>query len=170
MTGKQLRRLNRKALLEIMIQQARKMEALQIQLDDCRKELEEARASLKKREIALNEAGSIAVAALQLNGIFEVAQATCQQYVDNIQQLNERQAAISAQRETESRAKADAMLAETAEKCREEEEACRKRCSDMELEAKQRAEFYWAEVYQRLQSFYEDHQELKKLLDYGATL
>ena len=165
MTGKQLRRLNRKALLEIMIQQAREMESLQIQLDDCRKELEEARASLKKREIALNEAGSIAVAALQLNGIFEVAQAACQQYVDNIQQLNERQAAISAQRETESRAKA-----ETAEKCREEEEACRKRCSDMELEAKQRAEFYWAEVYQRLQSFYEDHKELKKLLDYDATL
>ena len=39
-----------------------------------REELEQAKKSLEKREIALNEAGSIAVAALQINGVFEAAQ------------------------------------------------------------------------------------------------
>ena len=38
----------------------------------------------------------------------------------------------------------------------------------MEAEAKERSEAYWKEVAQRLQSFYETHQELKKLLNFTA--
>ena len=68
-----------------------------------REELEQAKKSLEKREIALNEAGSIAVAALQLNGVFEAAQAASQQYIENIRSLSDRQAAICAQRDVENR-------------------------------------------------------------------
>ena len=70
-----------------MIEQKKELEALKL-------ELEEARKALQNREIMLNEAGSIAIAALQINGIFEAAQAAGQQYLENIQKLNERQAAI----------------------------------------------------------------------------
>ena len=38
----------------------------------------------------------------------------------------------------------------------------------MEAEAKRKSEAYWAEVSHRLQSFYENHQELKKLLNFSA--
>ncbi len=96
MTEQELQRLNRKDLLEIMVEQGRELEAL-------KKELNEAKEALQSREIALDEAGSIAVAALQINGIFEVAQAASQQYIENIKKLNERQTAICAQREAESR-------------------------------------------------------------------
>ena len=38
----------------------------------------------------------------------------------------------------------------------------------MEQEAKQKSEAYWTEVSRRLQSFYENHRELKRLLDFGT--
>lgn len=174
MTEQELQRLNRKDLLEIMVEQGRELEAL-------KKELNEAKEALQSREIALDEAGSIAVAALQINGIFEVAQAASQQYIENIKKLNERQTAICAQREAESREKAGRILKDVAEKCREmeagvqrrcelQEMECHKKCERMEAEAKQSAEAYWQEVSKRLQSFYETHQELKKLLHFSAQI
>ena len=133
-----------------MIEQKKELEALKL-------ELEEARKALQNREIMLNEAGSIAIAALQINGIFEAAQAAGQQYLENIQKLNERQAAICANRDADSKAEADRLLKETAERCRELEE-----------EAKQKSDAYWLEVSRRLQSFYDTHQELKQLLSFSS--
>ncbi|HIU30231.1 MAG TPA: hypothetical protein IAD50_08050 [Candidatus Egerieisoma faecipullorum] len=150
MTERELRRLSRKDLLEMMIEQKKELEALKL-------ELEEARKALQNREIMLNEAGSIAIAALQINGIFEAAQAAGQQYLENIQKLNERQAAICAKRDADSKAEADRLLKETAERCRELEE-----------EAKQKSDAYWLEVSRRLQSFYDTHQELKQLLSFSS--
>ena len=109
----------------------------------------------RENEIILDEAGSIAVAALRLNGIFEMAQAASQQYIENIQKLNDRQALICTQRDEESQASAERLLRETQEKCQE-----------MEREAKEKSEAYWREVSQRLQLFYESHQELRELLDF----
>ena len=80
-----------------------------------REELEQAKKSLEKREIALNEAGSIAVAALQLNGVFEAAQAASQQYIENIRSLSDRQAAICAQRDVENRVEVERKLKEAEE-------------------------------------------------------
>ena len=150
MTERELRRLSRKDLLEMMIEQKKELEALKL-------ELEEARKALQNREIMLDEAGSIAIAALQINGIFEAAQAAGKQYLENIQKLNERQAAICAKRDADSKAEADRLLKETAERCRELEE-----------EAKQKSDAYWLEVSRRLQSFYDTHQELKQLLSFSS--
>lgn len=153
---RELRRLNRRALLEIMLNQARELDVLKKERDDLIKELDETKAALKRRDIDIDEAGSIAVAALQINGIFEVAQAASQQYIDNIKRLSDRQEAICAKRDEESRSKSEALLKETEERCRE-----------LEAEARQKAEAYWEEVYQRLQLYFENHQELKRLLNFG---
>ena len=133
-----------------------------------REELEQAKKSLKKREIALNEAGSIAVAALQINGVFEAAQAASQQYIENIRSLSDRQAAICAQRDIENRVEVERKLKEAEEKCAAMEYASKRKCEAMEQEAKQKSEAYWTEVSRRLQSFYENHRELKRLLDFGT--
>lgn len=133
-----------------------------------REELEQAKKSLEKREIALNEAGSIAVAALQLNGVFEAAQAASQQYIENIRSLSDRQAAICAQRDVENRVEVERKLKEAEEKCAAMEYASKRKCEAMEQEAKQKSEAYWTEVSRRLQSFYENHRELKRLLDFGT--
>ena len=133
-----------------------------------REELERAKKSLEKREIALNEAGSIAVAALQINGVFEAAQAASQQYIENIRSLSDRQAAICAQRDMENRVEVERKLKEAEEKCAAMEYASKRKCEAMEQEAKQKSEAYWTEVSRRLQSFYENHRELKRLLDFGT--
>lgn len=172
MTEQELQRLSRKDLLEMMIAQERELESL-------RAELKEAQTALKSREIAIDEAGSIAIAALQLNGIFEIAQASCQQYVENIKQLNQRQAAACAKREAQSKEKASRLLKEAVEKCREleaetrrrcaqAEAECQKRCEEMEAEARKQSEAYWKEVSQRLQIFYESYKELKKPLTFST--
>ncbi len=185
MTEQELHRLSRKELLELMIENGKETESLKTQYAQAmealkaeyekeqailKEELEENRKALQNRELNINEAGSIAVAALQVNGIFEAAQAASQQYIENIRSLNERQAAICAQRDSESREKADRMIKSAEEKCEAMETACREKCIAMEAEAKQRSEAYWDEVSKRLQAFYENHQELKKLLNFHAQL
>lgn len=77
MTDKELRHLNRSELLQMLITQGEENRRL-------KEELEEARKQLEHREITLSNAGSIAEAALQLNGVFEAAQKAAQHYLDSI--------------------------------------------------------------------------------------
>lgn len=185
MTEQELRSLSRKELLEMMIEQGKELEFVKAEYEkdleflkaehekeitSLKAELEDARKALQKREIAINEAGSIAVAALQVNGVFEAAQAASQQYIENIRSLNDRQASICAKRDADSRAEADRRLREAAAKCEDMETACREKCVAMEADAKRRSEDYWTEVSTRLQAFYENHQELKKLLNAGLPI
>ena len=105
---------------------------------------------------------------MQINGVFEAAQAASQQYIENIRSLSDRQAAICAQRDMENRVEVERKLKEAEEKCAAMEYASKRKCEAMEQEAKQKSEAYWTEVSRRLQSFYENHRELKRLLDFGT--
>ena len=78
MTDKQLKRLNRSKLLQMLLEIERENETLRARNE----ELEE---KMRKRELQLAESGSIAEAALKLNGIFEAAQKAADQYVYNVQ-------------------------------------------------------------------------------------
>lgn len=77
MTQNNLRKLKRHELLELMLEQSR-------QIDLLKRELHAAQEQLKNREIALAECGSLAEAALRLNGVFEAAQAAADQYVAEV--------------------------------------------------------------------------------------
>ena len=80
MTEKELHKLKRAELLEMMLAQSREIEVL-------RARIEELETKLADREIRIRESGSIAEAALKLNGIFEAAQAASDQYLENIRRL-----------------------------------------------------------------------------------
>lgn len=105
MTERELRRLSRTDLLELLLVQRRENEQLRCLLD-------QAQAQLADRTIQINKAGSIAEASLQLSDIFTAAQDSCQSYVDNIKLLSERQNAVCQQMEQETREKCDRMIAE----------------------------------------------------------
>lgn len=83
-TDRELRRLSRADLLELLLAEGRENEQL-------RARLEEAEKKLESREITLQKAGSIAEAALRLNGVFEAAQEAAQQYLENVKRLAEEQ-------------------------------------------------------------------------------
>lgn len=77
MTSKELKRLRRTDLMEMLLELSK--ENMQL-----RQQLEEANARLAERELRIEQAGSLAEAALQLNGIFAAAQAACEQYEYNV--------------------------------------------------------------------------------------
>ena len=72
-----LKKLSRQDLMEMLVESERHVEQLE-------KELEETRKQLEDRKIQIKNAGSIAEAALKLSGIFEVAQAAVDQYLENL--------------------------------------------------------------------------------------
>lgn len=81
MTDKELRKLSRSDLMQMILDLSRENHSL-------RERLESAETILESREIQILEAGSIAEAALKLNGVFEAADAACKQYIENIQRLS----------------------------------------------------------------------------------
>ena len=83
MTDKELRKLTRAELLEMLIVQTQEVERL-------REELAQLNEQLSKRDLEIEKAGSIAEAALQVSGIFEAAQVAADHYLENIATLESR--------------------------------------------------------------------------------
>ena len=83
MTEKELKRLSRAELLELLLMQTRESELLQMKLEAARQEME-------NRELKLREAGNLADAVLTINGVFESTQNAAQQYLDNVVQMEQR--------------------------------------------------------------------------------
>ena len=157
MTDKELKRLSRGELLEMLIQQSKDLERL-------RKQLDAAQTALQNREIAITNAGSIAEAALQLNGVFTAAQDACQQYMENICHLSQNQDRICAQRDAESQAEAKRIVEEARKESEALEHETRMMCAEMVTKAKAESQAYWDEVSRRLVAFSTEHAELQQLL------
>lgn len=157
MTDKELKRLSRGELLEMLIQQSKELERL-------RKQLDAAESALRNREIAITNAGSIAEAALQLNGVFTAAQDACQQYMENICHLSQNQERICAQRDAESQAEAKRVVEEARKESEALEHETRMMCAEMVTKAKAESQAYWDEVSRRLVAFSTEHAELQQLL------
>lgn len=77
-----LKKLSRQDLLEMLIKEEKRIEQLE-------QELEEVKSELQKRKIQISTSGSIAEAALKIQGIFEAAQAAADQYLENIKEQTE---------------------------------------------------------------------------------
>lgn len=135
MTEKQLRKLSRTELLELLIEQTKKNAALEQEIAQCRAEKE-------SREIKIENSGSIAEAALQLNGLFETAQQAADQYLENIRKKEE----------------------ETAVRCEKLEEATKKICLEKIQQAEKESAEYWEQVSVKLEDFYQSHPGLKEEL------
>lgn len=94
MTDKELRHLRRADLIDIIYE-------LQKQGDEKDVQIKELQAVLEERTLRISNAGSIAEVALNINGVFEAAQAAADQYLLSV------------------RAAADQMLAEAEAKRQE---------------------------------------------------
>ena len=80
MTEKELLKLKKSELLEIMLAQSR-------EIDSLRAQLEEAKAELVNKRINIEESGSIAEASLKLTRIFEEAQKAADLYLENVRKM-----------------------------------------------------------------------------------
>lgn len=79
MTDQELRRLSRADLIDIIYTLQQQKEQAEQQLAQA-----QAQAQLQDRQLRLANAGSIAEAALSLNGVFDAAQAAADQYLQAV--------------------------------------------------------------------------------------
>lgn len=82
MTEKELKRLSRSELLELLLIQTKETERLT-------KELEETKKLLSDRYLRIEKAGDLAHAVLEINGVMAAAQAAAKQYLDNIVRMEQ---------------------------------------------------------------------------------
>ena len=157
MTEKEMRKLSRTDLLQMLIDQGEELKAL-------KENLEEANEKLNEKELKMSEAGSIAEAALKINGVFEAAQAASQQYIDNIKHLSERQDALARIKERETREKCEKQISETQRRCAAIEAESKAKCDAMTAKAERESKAYWDDVSKRLEKFYNEHAGLRELL------
>ena len=75
MTEKDLKKLNRYQLLELLISQTERADKLQERVDSLEQEL-------KDRDVRISSLGSIAEASLDLGGVFSSAQAAADMYIE----------------------------------------------------------------------------------------
>ena len=82
MTDKEVKRLSRSQLIEIIYQ----LQTREEELTDKNRRLEE---ELRSKRIRMEEAGNIAEAALELNDVFQSAQSAAAQYLSEIKIIRE---------------------------------------------------------------------------------
>lgn len=141
MEQKDLKRLSRADLLEMLVDQSAELQRMQMKY-------EAAQRALDQRTIMIDKAGSIADAALQLNGVFEAAQASAQQYIDSVEALAQRKEDEAEQK------RIDNMLKNVQWRCVKMEQETKLRCSQMLERAKVESQSYWDEVQDRLDAYY----------------
>ena len=142
MTDRELKKLNRADLLELLLRERRENERL-------RSELDKANQKLSDRAILLENAGSISEAALRLNGIFEAAEAAAAQYLENVQRISGEEEAICQRMEEEARKKAEAIRAEA---------------DAYSLQTRSQADQYHKQVVEKVQTLLREQDSLRSLL------
>jgi hypothetical protein len=96
MDAKELSRLSKTDLLELMLEMSRENDRLKRKISVYEKVVND-------NKIDIEESGSIAEAALKINGVFEAAQAAADQYLDNIIRMHdEMQTRLNEMRQAES--------------------------------------------------------------------
>lgn len=77
MTDKEFRKLNRAELIEIIYQ-------LQLKQNELEKTNQQLKEEMDNVNIRISQSGSIAEAALSINGVFEAAQKAADQYLEGV--------------------------------------------------------------------------------------
>jgi hypothetical protein len=108
MNKKDLKRLRRRDLLEMLLDLTKENDLL-------RERNDELEAQLQDRMLIISETGTLAEAALRLNGVFQAAQDACDQYTHNVKTRCQ-------QMEEETRRKCEQMLVDAENQVKHDEE------------------------------------------------
>lgn len=124
MTEKDLKHLSRANLLEMLIEQS-------TELQKTKKKLKALEKEMSERNFAIENAGSVAGAALLVNGVFKAAQGACDQYMENIQLICDKKAEEAKIREEESIKRAEDIIKEAEKRANEMKIAVIEKCEEM---------------------------------------
>ena len=167
MTDKELKRLTRSELLEILLDQAQEIEQLNGKIN----KLEE---KLQARTIMLEESGSIAEASIAITNVLQEAQKAADIYLGNIKRMTDEASEgiedkIKAQKEeaekyaSDQKSEADRYVKEQHELAEKTVKEAEEAAAKIDADAKAQAEKYWDEVRVKIQAMIDQEQDLKGL-------
>ena len=160
MTDKDLRRLSRAELLDILYEQRKRYE-------DSLAENQALRQQLEDRTLRIASAGSIAEAAIQVNGVFEAAQAAADQYLasvkaataEMVQKTDEEGVPLDeAQRQRE------AILQDAKQQADKIVQDAQAQADRILAEAGAQVDARWAEFQKNADALIHAHDELRSLI------
>lgn len=146
MTDKEIRHLGKTELLSILRDQETELEQL-------RGQILELQSKLKGQAIQMDKCGSIAEASLQVNQVFQAAQAAADQYLANVREKEAGAEEAARRMESEAQKRAEAQIRDTE-----------MRCKQLEAESRKKAVAYWTALQVQLDQFYRSHEGLKEML------
>lgn len=147
MTEKELKRLSRSELLQMLITQAEENKALQDRVEATEKQL-------KDRQITIEQSGSLAEVALSLNGVFQATDAAARQYLENIKRMNDQQEVACRELQADAEKQAAAIVQNA-------------QAYSQKLRAE--ADDYWKQVVAKTQTLLEDLDALRDLIRSAGT-
>lgn len=148
MNSKELRKMSKGELVDRILELDVVIEKLQVRV-------EELQVELDNREVRIEEAGNLAEAALQVNGVVEAAQKAADQYLTNVKSLNEK-----------TTAKCHQLEADTKKRCDDMELATKQKCESMERETESKINARWSEFTQKVDRYLEARGDLTEILKF----
>lgn len=192
LSSKELRKLKRTELLELMLMQSKEKDALKQEIEEKNLEIRQLKKQLDTKKIDLQKAGTIAEASFQMNGVLESAEKAAQQYLENIQELHDKEKALYTEKKEEFENRCTAVMQATIErcnfmkeemeskcsemwettekKCLEREKASKERCTMLDQKAKDDVDRRWNDLSRRLEEFYASHEGMRELLAKTGTI
>lgn len=158
MTAKSLKHFNREALLRLLIECATEKEILQKRLNEKENEL-----VCQQQQAATNStlsAGSLATEALHVHHIFEAAQETADQYLDEIKKMKDACETSCSEAIMTAQIKANAILEEAQNQADTLKEQTAEQCNQLQLIAEHNAVHNWTNLNKRLDQVSESLTEL----------
>lgn len=158
MTDKDLRRLSRAELLDILYEQQKRYE-------DSLAENQALRQQLEDRTLRIASAGSIAEAAMQVNGVFEAAQAAADQYLASVKAATTEM----VQKTDEAQRQREALLQDAQRQADQIVQDAQAQAGQLLAEASEQAEARWAEFRKNADALIHAHDELRMLIQTRQT-
>ena len=153
MTDKELKHLSRMELIDIIYE-------LQKQNEQNAAQIEKLQAALDEKELHIENAGSIAEAAVQISGVLEAAQAAADQYLLSIRAATADMDAMAQAAEQQR----DALLADAKKQSDEMLQSAQSRAQALENEAEKQVSEKWDRFEQRAMELIQAHEELRSLV------
>lgn len=158
MTDKELRHLSRAELVDIIYE-------LQKQNDEKDAQMQKMQAALDERVLGMSKAGSIAEAAISVNGVFEAAQAAADQYLASIRAAEASNAAKQAEAEQQQKK----ILEEANRKAGETILLAKGQAQQIVEEAETQAAAKWVAFETKANALIQANAELQALLQRGKS-
>lgn len=148
----ELKKLSRKELLEILLEQTKRIEDLEIKLDESEKKL-------ASKKVSLSETGNLAEAALKLSDIFKNADDAIAIYKLNIEESIKKEEKKFKKECRELKAK---LIADTEAKCVKKAEQTAKKCAEKEKETEEKCNKIEKESENRIKELEKQIKDLEK--------